>query len=291
MMCATVAAMGVLLVATVGSAEAATGQIGRPTATGTLRIHGTLRDGAVVTAQGLTWHHAALPPGDRLLSFEVGYSWRACTTATGTCVPAADSTATPYAAARYIVGHADTGRHLRLTVTAREVIETDPATFTFKIVHAIGDHHHLRQGGAVCRRAGAHQRIHQRHARAPHRVKPGTVSGLPGALRQGRRRPHRHLPGRLGSVEAAARRPRVRHRDARTRQPPGAGAHRKPCRHHHQVVRLAGGGAAQSPGVRAQRQLLVSPAPRQHRSSDAVGLADRTGDTTPAHRRARRRYL
>ena len=136
MMCATVAAMGVLLVATVGSAEAATGQIGRPTATGTLRIHGTLRDGAVVTAQGLTWHHAALPPGDRLLSFEVGYSWRACTTATGTCVPAADSTATPYAAARYIVGHADTGRHLRLTVTAREVIETDPATFTFKIVHA-----------------------------------------------------------------------------------------------------------------------------------------------------------
>ena len=58
-------------------------------------------------------------------------------------------------------------------------------------------------------------------------------------------------------------------------------------RHHHrsfgwQVVALPA-----PAGVRAQRRLLVSPAPRQHRPPDAVGLADRAGHTASAHRRAR----
>ena len=50
------------------------------------------------------------------------------------CVAAADATATPFAARRYLVGHVDTGRYLRLTETAAEVVETDPATFAFRVI-------------------------------------------------------------------------------------------------------------------------------------------------------------
>ena len=128
--------MAALVLAGGGVAQGAAGPIGRPTATGALRIQGTLRDGAVVTAHGLTWHRPALPAGARVLSFEVGYSWRTCAARRGTCRPGADVTATPFAATRYVVGHADTGRFLRLTETATEVVETDAATFTFKAVHA-----------------------------------------------------------------------------------------------------------------------------------------------------------
>ena len=49
---------------------------------------------------------------------------------------ASDTTATPFAATRYIVGHADVGKRLRLTETATEVVETDPATFSFRVVRA-----------------------------------------------------------------------------------------------------------------------------------------------------------
>jgi glycosyl hydrolase family 114 len=64
----------------------------------------------------------------------VAYTWQAC--AAGTCRTAADTTATPFAARRYVVGHADTGRLLKLTETASEVVETDPGTFAFSVVHA-----------------------------------------------------------------------------------------------------------------------------------------------------------
>ncbi len=100
---------------------------------GRLRITGALRDGGTVRAAGLRWRPGALPHGDKLLSFEVAYAWRSCASA---CRTAADSTATPFAARRYIAGHADAGRRLRLTETATEVIETDPATFAFTVVHA-----------------------------------------------------------------------------------------------------------------------------------------------------------
>ena len=108
--------------------------IGPPAARGRLRVTGSLRDGGVVRASGLSWRPGALPRGDRLLSFEVGYAWQACSTRTGGCAAAADSTATPYAARRYLVGHADTGKYLRIRVTAAEVVETDPATFAFSVV-------------------------------------------------------------------------------------------------------------------------------------------------------------
>jgi Glycoside-hydrolase family GH114 len=111
------------------------GSISRPVGTGELRIGGRLRDGGTVRAAGLRWRPGRLPRGDRLLSFEVGYYWRSCPTA-GKCAPAADSTATPFAASRHVVGHADTGRRLRLTEIAAEVVETNPATFSFTVIRS-----------------------------------------------------------------------------------------------------------------------------------------------------------
>src|SRR5690349_11620987 len=76
---------------------------------GTLRITGSLRDGGTVRAAGLSWRPGKLPPGDRLLSFEIGYYWDACTAA-AKCIAGAGTTVTPFAGRRYLVGHADTSR-------------------------------------------------------------------------------------------------------------------------------------------------------------------------------------
>jgi len=102
---------------------------------GSLSIDGRLRDGSIVRAAGLSWRPGRLAPGDRLLTFSVRYIWRSCP-AHGRCVTASDSTATPFAAHAYVVGHADSGRRLKVTETASEVIETDPATFAFTVVNA-----------------------------------------------------------------------------------------------------------------------------------------------------------
>ncbi len=134
------AALAILVVAaswvpgTAYSATAAARAIPAPVGTGTLRIGGQMRDGGALTAEGVRWRAGRLPHGDRLLSFEVAYTWQTC--AGGTCRAAADSSATPFAARRYVAGHADTGRRLRLTETATEVVETDPATFAFSVAHA-----------------------------------------------------------------------------------------------------------------------------------------------------------
>jgi hypothetical protein len=120
---------------TAGLAAADSPRLPPPQHQGTLRVTGALRDGGTVRAAGLSWRPGALPPGDRLLSFAVGYYWSACTAA-GHCRPAADTTATPFAARRYVAGHADTGRFLKLTETATEVVETSPATFSFSVKRA-----------------------------------------------------------------------------------------------------------------------------------------------------------
>jgi Glycoside-hydrolase family GH114 len=119
--------------AAVVKASAASAAIAKPVRRGQLRITGTLRDGAAVRAAGLSWRPGQLPKGDKLLTFAVSYTWQSCA---ATCVRAADSTATPFAAQRYIAGHADTGRRLRLVETASETVETDPATFSFTQVSA-----------------------------------------------------------------------------------------------------------------------------------------------------------
>ncbi len=123
-----------------GAGQTAPARSGRPRRTapklppprhhGTLRVAGTPRDGGTVRAAGLSWRPGRLPAGDRLLSFEVGYVWDACTAA-GACQPGADTTVTPFAASRYVAAHADTGRFLKVTETATEVVETSPATFAF----------------------------------------------------------------------------------------------------------------------------------------------------------------
>ena len=108
--------------ATAGAAAAGpAASIPAPGHEGTLRITGPFRDGATVTASGLAWRAPALPGGLKLVSFAVGYTWQSCAPGGMQCRTAADSTATPYAARDYVVGHADTGRVLRVTETATEV--------------------------------------------------------------------------------------------------------------------------------------------------------------------------
>jgi hypothetical protein len=70
----------------------------------------------------------------RLLTFAVTYTWQTCHAGGQRCVTGAGSTATPFAGRRYRAGHADTGRFLRVTQTAAEVVETQPATFSFSVI-------------------------------------------------------------------------------------------------------------------------------------------------------------
>ncbi|MGH3178587.1 MAG: endo alpha-1,4 polygalactosaminidase, partial [Streptosporangiaceae bacterium] len=67
-------------------------------------------------------------------SFAVAYSWQSCDAAGTHCRAGADRTAAPFAARRYTVGHADTGRRLRLTETAAEVVQTQRNPFTFQVI-------------------------------------------------------------------------------------------------------------------------------------------------------------
>jgi hypothetical protein len=101
---------------------------------GTLRVSGLPRDGAAVTATGLRWRAPRLPRGMSLLSFEVAWSWQSCDAAGKHCRSGADSTAAPFAARRYTAGHADTGRRLRVTETAAEVVQTRRNPFTFQVI-------------------------------------------------------------------------------------------------------------------------------------------------------------
>jgi len=106
----------------------------RPGYAGTLRISGVLRDGSVVTAEGLRWHAPRLPRGMTLLSFAVAYTWQRCAADGRRCAAGDDSAAAPFAARGYVAGHADTGRWLRVTETATEVVETQASTFSFQVI-------------------------------------------------------------------------------------------------------------------------------------------------------------
>ncbi len=107
--------------------------IAPPQRSGALRIAGLAQDGNMVKAAGLRWRPGRLPKGDRLLSFGVAFYWKICE---GFCQSGSDSTATPFAASKYIVGHADTGRKLQLTETATEVVQTRRAPFSFSVLNA-----------------------------------------------------------------------------------------------------------------------------------------------------------
>ncbi len=149
--------------AAAGTTAAASPALPAPVHHGTLRIAGELRDGAVVTASGLAWHAPRLPHGDRLLSFEVAYTWQSCGPNGGHCRAAADTAAAPFAARRYRAGHADTGRRLRVTETAAEVVQTQARDFTFRVVRR-----------SVSRLAGAAVRAYRRHQRPVTYFRNGT---------------------------------------------------------------------------------------------------------------------
>jgi hypothetical protein len=114
-----------------------------PVAHGTVAIRGEPRDGAVVRAAGVVWSVPPLPAGSTLLSFVIATYWRSCD-AHG-CRVAADATSTPFAARRYVVGHADVGRHLRVIQTATEVVETPGTGFDFRVLSTsqIATQHHV----------------------------------------------------------------------------------------------------------------------------------------------------
>ena len=117
----------------------------------------------MVTASGLAWTAPRLPRGMRLLSFEVAYTWQSCGPHGGHCRTAAGTTATPFAARRYRAGHADTGRRLRVTETAAEVVQTQARNFTFRV---------LRR--SVSRLAGVPVRAYRRHQRPVSYFRNGT---------------------------------------------------------------------------------------------------------------------
>jgi len=89
-----------------------------------------------VTAAGLSWHASRLPAGWKLVSLEVAYTWQSCARGGSQCKSAADTTATPFSARDYVVGHADAGRVLRLTETATEVVVPSGASSDFTDVRS-----------------------------------------------------------------------------------------------------------------------------------------------------------
>jgi hypothetical protein len=137
-----------------GAAASASPRIPPPGHRGALRISGQFRDGAMVAATGLAWRPPRLPRGMRLLSFEIAHTWQSCAPSGRLCSAAAGPTATPFAARRYVVGHADTGRRLKVTETAAEVVETKASTFAFTVIRR-----------SVSRLASAPIRAYQLHRR------------------------------------------------------------------------------------------------------------------------------
>ena len=245
------------------SAVSASAPIPAPVHHGTLRITGQSRDGALVTASGLAWHAPRLPRGMKLLSFGVAYTWQSCAPSGRRCTTAADSTATPFAARRYRAGHADTGRRLRVTETAAEVVQTKARNFTFRV---------LRR--SVSRLAGVPVRAYRRHQRPVSYFRNGTPERYTASAEEyfqvsvphyntADGKPSQQFRVDAGLVAADAGQSRVLHREAGRRPAPGERAHREPGRIDRDPVRLAGRAAARPAGLPAARRaaVLVPAAP------------------------------
>ena len=175
-----------------------------PVHQGTLRISGQPRDGALVTASGLAWHAPRLPRGMKLLSFEVAYTWQSCAPSGRHCAAAADSTATPFAARQYRAGHADTGRRLRVTETAAEVVQTRARDFTFRVLRRSVS----RLAGVPRPRVPAASApgylFPQRPSGEAHRLGRRVFPGQRRALQHRRRKARPAVPGGPGPVAAGA---------------------------------------------------------------------------------------
>ena len=207
--------------------------------------------------------------------------------------PAADTTATPFAARRYVVGprrhrppaaaHRDRDRGRR----------DRPGDVRLPGRARLGERDRRHPRARLPRRPRAHEPVHQRHARAPHGLGRGVLRHLAPALQRRRRRARGELPHRCAPVAPAARLEPGLHRHAAARPAPRGRAHVERRRLERAVVPLAGGAAAGPGRLRAPqgRRVLVSAPPRPHRPADAVGLADRPGDAARAHRIRRGGHL
>ena len=226
-------------------------------------------------ARGLRWRAGPLPAGDRLLSFEVALRLAACTARPARPLRArpADATATPFAARRYVAGHADTGPLLRADRDRDRGGRDRPGHVHVPGRARVAQRAPRRTGArGYPGRAGADRAAFMNGtARAAHRLQPGILPGLPAALQRGRRRAHRQLPGRRRAVEAAAAPARLL-RPARS----PLGSHRVRGPHRERapgtttaVVPLAGRAAARrrrrAPGTRRAagiRRTSTAPATR-----------------------------
>ena len=248
-----------------GAARAPRRQIPPPAAHGALRIGGSLRDGGTVAARGLRWRPGRLPHGDRLLSFAVATTWEACATPAGPCAPAADTTATPFAARRYVAGHADVGRYLRVTETAAETVETDPATFTFHVLRTSRTCDGAAAGRRLPGRPGAGHRLRERPARAPHRLEQRALPARRAALQPADGVPAARVPRSTAGHGRPCPRPASSARACSAADPPRAGARLEPAGHDDAVVPLAGDGAARAGVLQAAaggRRTSTRPATR-----------------------------
>ena len=198
----------------------------------------------------------------------------------------------PFAARRYVVGHADTGR-LPAADRDRDARSSRPTRRRSPSVSSRASATVLACDPVrpYARRAGALERVHERHAgaRAPASARSTSPSrrrttdsgdGAPGGqLPRRRRRGWRPLPPRGWSTPARCGRAGTACRCA---PPNTAGASLRSF--HWRVVPLPAPAACVP---RHGRGLLVSAPPRPHRPADALGLADRPRDPARAHWSAR----
>ena len=201
----------------------------------------------------------------------------------------ADSTVTPFAARRYIAGHADTGKYLKVTETATEVVETDPATFAFTVIRVSRSYTARRAvrrypyaqrpvsgflNGLPERQTGSTQEYFQ--------VSPPHYNAAHGPASQSYRvdgGPWQPMPG--SRVFETSKLGLGRHRvEVLTADAAGDTV----LSFHWRVVPLPGPGPLHQA---ARRVLLVPAAPGPHRPPHALGLADRPGDPAAADRPAR----
>ena len=194
------------------------------------------RDGLPVRAAGLSWRPVAAAARGHSCSASrsvtcgrrarPGPVARACTALTG-----ADATVTPFAARRYMAGHADTGKYLKVTETATEVVETDPATFAFSVFRASRSYTAPRTvrrypyaqrpvsgflNGLPERQTGSTQEYFQ--------VSPPHYNAANGPASQSYRvdgGPWRPMPGQQGLRDQQARRGQAPRRGAHRRRGPG----------------------------------------------------------------------
>ena len=141
-----------------------------------------------------------------LLSFAVAYSWQSCDAAGTHCRAGADRTAAPFAARRYTAGHADTGRRLRLTETAAEVVQTQREPVHLPGHPPLGQRAHRRPVRAYPRhRAPATAFVNGTPERA-HRLGRGVLPGGRAARQRGRRHRDPAVPGRRAARGGPCRR-------------------------------------------------------------------------------------